>query len=164
MYALITAALTLVGAAVAAPAALQEQPAHFRLHATGELAGWAIVNSHTAAGTNTIQIQRPTAYVSDIAYVNGTNLYFDLPGAPTPYGVAMPGLTKGTVGQVFSKPGEMSVGFAVNPSLLLTYNSNTQGFYACSINGVYELFYGLNPEAANLPGKCVQTELQVSAP
>ncbi|KAI0841300.1 hypothetical protein F5Y06DRAFT_217693 [Hypoxylon sp. FL0890] len=162
MYALTAATLALAGAAVAAPTLQAREESQFRLHATGTLAAWALVNAHVDAGTNVIQIQRPSAYVSDVSYLNGTNLYFDL-GTTIPYGVQMPSVPAGTVGQVFSEPGEHSIGFGINAGQLLTYNSNPEGFWACPVDNTFELFYGLNPEPANLPSaECLQIELQVS--
>ncbi|OTA55958.1 hypothetical protein K449DRAFT_468536 [Hypoxylon sp. EC38] len=68
----------------------------------------------------------------------------------------------GTVGEVFSRPGEMSPGSCINAGLLLTYNSNLEGFGACSVDHTPEPFYGLNPEPANLPSnERQQIKLQV---
>ncbi|KAI1399800.1 hypothetical protein F4819DRAFT_463819 [Hypoxylon fuscum] len=160
MYAIIASALALDGVAVAAPTLEARQESQFRLRATGTLAGWALINSHVDAGRNVIQIQRPAAYQSDISYFNGTNLFFDL-DAPVPYSVQMPDVPAGTVGQVFAQPGDHSTGFGLDATKLLTYNSNAQGFWACPVNDVFELFYGLDPEPANLPSdKCLQTQLQ----
>ncbi|KAI1410345.1 hypothetical protein F5Y13DRAFT_192528 [Hypoxylon sp. FL1857] len=163
MYALTAATLALAGAALAAPTLQARDGSQFSLHATGgPLTGWAIVNAHIAAGKNTIQIQRPSAYVSDTSFLNGTNLYFDL-HTNVPYGVEMPNVPAGTVGQVFSQPGEMSTGFGINAGQLLTYNSNPEGFWACPVDNTFELFYGLNPEPANLPSsECQRIELQAA--
>ncbi|KAI2465024.1 hypothetical protein F4781DRAFT_410938 [Annulohypoxylon bovei var. microspora] len=163
MYTLITTTLALAGLAAAAPALQDRQESQFRLHATGTLAGWALINSHIDAGRNVIQIQRPSAYVSDVSYLNGTNLYFDL-GTTVPYGVQMPAVPAGTVGQVTSQSGEKSIGFGLNAGQLLTYNSNPQGFWACPVDNTFELFYGLNPDPTKLPSdKCIEIELQASS-
>ncbi|KAI1141959.1 hypothetical protein F5Y05DRAFT_409107 [Hypoxylon sp. FL0543] len=162
MYALAAATLAFAGAALAAPALQAREESQFRLHATGTLAGWALINAHVDAGRNVIQIQRPAAYVSDISYLNGTNLYFDL-GTTIPWGVEMPGVPAGTVGQVFTTPGDQSIGFGIDAGELLTYNSNPEGFWACPVDNTFELFYGLDPEPANLPStECQKIELQVA--
>lgn len=86
MYTLIATALALTGAAVAAPAVRsRDVTTDFGLHAfTADLAlqDWAVVNAHVAAGTNAIQIQRPSVYQADPAYLNGTELLFGT--APRP--------------------------------------------------------------------------------
>lgn len=66
------AALTLAGAAVAADGA------KFQLRVTENtnLNAWALVNAHAAAGTNSIQIQRPAAYQSDVSHIDGGELFF----------------------------------------------------------------------------------------
>ncbi|KAI1374004.1 hypothetical protein F4677DRAFT_185668 [Hypoxylon crocopeplum] len=159
MYALVATVLALAGAAVAAPTVQAREDSEFRLHATAPLTAWALINAHVSAGTNVIQIQRPTAYVSDASYLNGTNLYFDL-GTAIPYGVRMPLVPAGTVGQVVSQPGESTTGFGLDASKFLTYNSNSEGFWACPEDNVFELFYGLNPEPANLPSSgCLEIQL-----
>ncbi|KAK7752461.1 hypothetical protein SLS62_005614 [Diatrype stigma] len=150
MYTILATALALAGAAVAAPAVATTD---FGLHAyTADLAlqDWAVVNAHVAAGTNAIQIQRPSVYQADPAYLNGTELLFDLPGAQYPYGVVIPEVPAGTVGQVFSKPGDSVTGFAVANETLL-YNGSADGFWACGVYGTFNLFYGVNPDPANLP-------------
>ncbi|KAI1098747.1 hypothetical protein F4804DRAFT_323938 [Jackrogersella minutella] len=162
MYAFAATTLALAGLAAAAPTLQDRQESQFRLHATGVLAGWALVNAHVDAGRNTIQIQRPSAYQSDISYLNGTNLYFDL-GTTIPYGVRIPDVAEATVGEVFSQSGEMSPGFSINADQFLVYDHNTEGFWACSVNNTFELFYGLNPDPGNLPGECIEIELQVSS-
>ncbi|KAI0128084.1 hypothetical protein F4776DRAFT_629165 [Hypoxylon sp. NC0597] len=162
MYALTAATLALAGAAVAAPTLQAREESQFRLQTTGILTGWALINAHIDAGRNVIQIQRPSVYISDVSYLNGTNLYFDL-GTTIPFGVLMPGVPEGTVGQVFSRPGEMSPGFGINAAQLLTFNSNPEGFWACPVDHTFELFYGLNPEPANLPSsECLEIGLQVT--
>ncbi|KAI8630684.1 hypothetical protein F5Y19DRAFT_426058 [Xylariaceae sp. FL1651] len=152
MHAIATA-LTLAGAALAAPAA-RDASAQFQLHVVNNDAifGWAIVNAHIAAGTNVIQIQRPAAYQSDVSYLNNTELFFPLTGPPLiPYSLRMPLVPAGTVGQVTARPGSGSDGFALNANNYLTYNGNAEGFWACPIDNTFELFYGVNPDPANLP-------------
>ncbi|KAI0161930.1 hypothetical protein GGR52DRAFT_561749 [Hypoxylon sp. FL1284] len=166
MHALVATTLALVGLATAAPTTLEAKavPASsFRLHATGKLAGWALINAHADAGRNVIQIQRPSVYQSDVSYFNGTALYFSLEGAPIPYSVQMPEVPAGTVGQVVSQPGEHTTGFALNTDGLLTYKSNAEGFWACPVDDVFELFYGLDPEPAKLPSdECLEIQLEMS--
>ncbi|KAI4866068.1 hypothetical protein F4820DRAFT_418044 [Hypoxylon rubiginosum] len=163
MYAIITTALALAGVAAAAPTLEVRQESEFRLRATGTLAGWALINAHADAGRNVIQIQRPSVYQSDISYLNGTNLFFDL-GTAIPYGVQMPNVPAGYVAQVISQPGDHSPGFGLDANQLLTYNSNAEGFWACPVDNVFELFYGLNPVPANLPStECLAIQLQAGA-
>lgn len=76
MYALVATTLAFAGLAAAAPTVQERQESQFRLHATPPLTGWALINAHADAGRNVIQIQRPSAYISDVSYLNGTNLYF----------------------------------------------------------------------------------------
>ncbi|KAI0555709.1 hypothetical protein F4679DRAFT_519547 [Xylaria curta] len=152
MRSFITAALSLTGVALAAPAA-NEASAEFQLRAVNNDAiyGWAIVNSHVAAGTNVIQIQRPSAYQSDVSYLNDGSLAFDLNGATIPYGLRVPAVPSGTVAQVIAQPGTGTTGFALNANNYLTYNGNVEGWWACPVSGTFELFYGVNPDPANLP-------------
>ncbi|KAI1246123.1 hypothetical protein MGN70_013020 [Eutypa lata] len=168
MYAVIATTLALTGAAVAAPAAtIKARAEQFGLHAFstgGELQYWAVVNAHIGAGQNALQIQRPAAYQSDPAYLNNTELFFDL-GTEYPWGVAIPEVPAGTVAQVTSKPGDGAVatGFAVADEKL-TYNGSPDGFWACPVQDVFTLFYGQNPDAANLPSdECLPITLQASA-
>ncbi|KAI2781202.1 hypothetical protein F4815DRAFT_103224 [Daldinia loculata] len=163
MYAILTTVLAFAGSAVAAPALEERQTDQFSLRATDKLAGWALKNAHVAAGENVIQIQRPSVYSSDPSYLNGTNLYFDL-GTTPPYGVRMPEVPAGTVGQVYSEPGEKTPGFGIGPDHLLTFNSFPTGFWACPVNDVFELFYGVSPDPAKLPSKdCLAIQLAVGA-
>ncbi|XXG99495.1 glycosylphosphatidylinositol anchor biosynthesis [Hypoxylon texense] len=163
MYAIIATALAFAGLSAAAPTLEARQESEFRLRATGTLAGWALINAHVDAGRNVIQIQRPSVYQSDISYLNGTNLFFDL-GATIPYSVQMPDVPAGDVAQVFTQPGDHSTGFGLDATQLLTYNSNNEGFWACPVNNVFELFYGLNPVPANLPStECLEIQLQAGA-
>ncbi|KAI1775523.1 hypothetical protein F4818DRAFT_441615 [Hypoxylon cercidicola] len=166
MHAVFTTALALAGVAVAAPTLQARQESEFRLRAFGtkvDLLAWALINAHSDAGRNVIQIQRPSVYQSDISYLNGTNLFFDL-GTAIPYGVQMPEVPAGTVGLVTSQPGDHSTGFAIDANQQLTYNSNAEGFWACPVNDVFELFYGLNPVPANLPStECIEIHLQAGA-
>ncbi|KAI0109814.1 hypothetical protein F4814DRAFT_450775 [Daldinia grandis] len=163
MYALLTTVLAFAGAAVATPALEERQTHRFSLHPTDKLAGWALKNAHVAAGQNVIQIQRPSVYSSDPSYLNGTNLYFDL-GTTPPYGVRIPELQPGTIGLVSSEPGEKTPGFSVGPDQLLTFNSASTGFWACPVNNVFELYYGVNPDPAKLPSKdCLAIQLAVGA-
>ncbi len=80
MRSFTVAALTLAGAALAAPASSFKRAvaAEFQLRVVNNDAifGWAIVNAHVAAGTNAIQIQRPAAYQPDAAYLDGSALSF----------------------------------------------------------------------------------------
>ncbi|KAI8960790.1 hypothetical protein F5Y11DRAFT_250536 [Daldinia sp. FL1419] len=169
MYALLTTALAFAGAAVAAPVVEERQTHKFGLHATEKLAGWALKNAHVDAGRNVIQIQRPSVYSSDPSYLNGTHLYFDL-GTTPPYGVVIPDVPAGNVGQVFTQPGEKSEGFGVGPGFkegdapLLLFSNVSAGFWACPVNDVFELFYGINAQPTKLPSKdCQSIELSVNA-
>ncbi|KAI8955238.1 hypothetical protein F4801DRAFT_574824 [Xylaria longipes] len=152
MRSFVVAALTLTGAALAAPAS-NDASAKFQLRVVNNdnIYGWAIVNSHVAAGTNVIQIQRPAAYQSDVSYLDAGSLSFDLNGAPIPYGLRVPAVPAGTVAQVTAQPGTGTEGFALNANNYLTYNGNVEGWWACPVSGTFELFYGVNPETANLP-------------
>lgn len=77
MYGLIATALAFAGISTAAPTLQTRQVgSEFRLRATGTLAGWALINAHSDAGRNVIQIQRPSVYQSDPSYFNGTYLFF----------------------------------------------------------------------------------------
>ncbi|KAI6085718.1 hypothetical protein F4821DRAFT_144630 [Hypoxylon rubiginosum] len=162
MYGLIATALAFAGISTAAPTLQTRQVgSEFRLRATGTLAGWALINAHSDAGRNVIQIQRPSVYQSDPSYFNGTYLFFDLEGAPVPYSVQMPEVPAGYVAQVTSQPGDHTPGFGLNAEQLLTWNSNAEGFWACPVNDVFELFYGPNAVPANLPStKCLEIQLQ----
>ncbi|OTB00562.1 hypothetical protein M426DRAFT_267459 [Hypoxylon sp. CI-4A] len=162
MYAILTTALAFASAAVATPALKERQESKFRLQATGKLAAWALINAHADAGRNVIQIQRPSVYQSDVTYLDGTELYFDL-GTTVPWGVQMPDVPAGDVGQVFSQPGQKSPGFELDAQNLLAFNSNIEGFWACPVNDTFELFYGLNASQDNLPSdECLQIQLQAS--
>ncbi|KAI1165517.1 hypothetical protein F5B18DRAFT_611303 [Nemania serpens] len=154
MRSFIAAAVTLAGAALAAPAVEHDAAsAKFQLRVVNSDAifGWALVNAHVAAGTNVIQIQRPAAYQSDVSHLSGGSLYFDLPGAPIPYSLRLPLVPAGTVGQVTSQPGSGSTGLALNKNNYLTYHGKVEGWWACPVNDTFELFYGINPDPANLP-------------
>ncbi|KAI1758701.1 hypothetical protein GGR53DRAFT_472092 [Hypoxylon sp. FL1150] len=165
MYAIIAAALAFAGISAAAPTLEARQVgSDFRLRATGTLAGWALINAHSDAGRNVIQIQRPSVYQSDVSYFNGTYLFFDLEGAPIPYSVQMPDVPAGYVALVTSQPGDHSPGFGLDTTQLLTYNSNAEGFWACPVNDVFELFYGPDAVTANLPStECLEIQLQAGA-
>ncbi|KAI1820547.1 hypothetical protein F4861DRAFT_522554 [Xylaria intraflava] len=125
MQSFITA-LTLAAAVVATPA---DSNTKFRLNASGnqDLNGWAVVNAHATAGINWIQIQRPAAYQSDQAYLDGTTLSFDLGGVSTPYGVAVPAVPASGLVNVTSVPGEQTQGFALNEGEVLTFNGQANG-------------------------------------
>ncbi|KAI0472213.1 hypothetical protein F4859DRAFT_483502 [Xylaria cf. heliscus] len=156
MRSFIAAALTLTGAALAAPAS-NEVSAKFQLRAVNNdaILGWAIVNAHVAAGTNVIQIQRPAAYQPDAAHLDNGALEFDL-SATIPYGLRVPSVPAGTVAQVTAQPGTGTNGFALNANNYLTYNGNVEGWWACPVSGTFELFYGVNPDPANLPSTSCQ--------
>ncbi|KAI1753064.1 hypothetical protein F4782DRAFT_96778 [Xylaria castorea] len=161
MRSFIAAALTLTGAALAAPAA-NDASAKFQLRALNNDAiyGWALVNAHVAAGTNVIQIQRPAAYQPDVAHLDDGTLTFDLNGAPVPYGLRVPTVPAGTVAQVTAQPGTGTDGFAINANNYVTYNGDVEGWWACPVSGTFELFYGVNPDPANLPSTdCQDFEL-----
>ena len=75
MHAVIAAALALSGFAAAAPTleARQNIVGDFGLRANNSnINEWAIVNAHIAAGQNSLQIQRPSVYQPDPAYLNST--------------------------------------------------------------------------------------------
>ncbi|KAI1425580.1 hypothetical protein F5Y12DRAFT_361865 [Xylaria sp. FL1777] len=155
MRSFIATALTLAGAALAAPASSSSEAAsaEFQLHTVNNAAifGWAIVNAHVAAGTNAIQIQRPSVYQSDASFLSDGSLVFDLTGSTVVYGLRMPDVPAGDVAQVFSEPGEGTEGFALDADNYLTYNGNVEGWWACPVNDNFELFYGINPNPAHLP-------------
>ncbi|KAI0456097.1 hypothetical protein F5B21DRAFT_171217 [Xylaria acuta] len=157
MRSFIAATLTLTGAALAAPSS-NEASAKFQLRAVNNDAifGWALVNAHVAAGTNAIQIQRPAAYQPDVAYLDDGSLFFDLNGATIPYGLRVPIVPAGDVAQVTAQPGTGTDGFALNANNYLTYNGNVEGWWACPVSGTFELFYGVNPDPANLPSTSCQ--------
>ncbi|KAI1354116.1 hypothetical protein F5Y01DRAFT_274188 [Xylaria sp. FL0043] len=152
MRSFVAAALTLAGAAFAAPAK-EATSAEFQLRAVNNDAiyGWAIVNAHVAAGTNAIQIQRPAAYQPDVAFLDNGSVEFNLTGATIVYGLRVPEVPAGTIGQVVAQPGEGTKGFALNANNYLTYNGNVEGWWACPVDNTFELFYGVNPIPANLP-------------
>ncbi|KAI0399209.1 hypothetical protein F4802DRAFT_57242 [Xylaria palmicola] len=163
MRSFIPAALSLAGAALASPAPSTEATsAKFQLRAVNNDAifGWAIVNAHVAAGINVIQIQRPAAYQPDVSYLDGSSLSFDLNGATAPYGLRVPAVPSGSVVKVTGQLGKGTKGFALNANNYLTYNGNVEGWWACPVDGTFELFYGLNPVPANLPStECQSFEL-----
>jgi hypothetical protein len=76
MYALISLALTLTGLTTAAPSLIPRQgsdSAEIYPYANNtKINRWAVVNAHVAAGTNLIEVQRPTVYQSDPAHLYGT--------------------------------------------------------------------------------------------
>ncbi|KAI1293321.1 hypothetical protein F5Y03DRAFT_331630 [Xylaria venustula] len=152
MRSFIAAALTLAGATLAAPSKAATS-AEFQLRAVNNDAiyGWAIVNAHVAAGTNAIQIQRPAAYQPDAAYLENGSLEFNLTGATIEYGLRVPDVAAGSIGQVFAQPGEGTSGFALNANNYLTYNGNVEGWWACPVDETFNLFYGVNPDPANIP-------------
>jgi len=161
MRAFTATALTLAGATLAAPAA-SDASAKFQLRTVNSdaLFGWALVNAHVAAGQNVIQIQRPAAYQSDVSHLEGGSLFFDLNGAPVPYSLRVPEVPAGTVGLVTSQPGTGTTGFSLNANNYLVYNGNVEGWWACPVNDTFELFYGVNPDPANLPSDdCLTFEL-----
>jgi hypothetical protein len=80
MRAFTATALTLAGAALAAPAAsdASSSSAKFQLRVVNNdhIFGWALINAHVAAGQNVIQIQRPSVYQSDVSYIEDSSLFF----------------------------------------------------------------------------------------
>ncbi|GAW15068.1 hypothetical protein ANO14919_044770 [Xylariales sp. No.14919] len=161
MRSFVATALTLAGAALATPAS-EATSAEFQLRVVNNDAifGWALVNAHVAAGTNAIQIQRPSVYQSDVSYLDDGSLSFDLKGAPTVYGLRVPDVPAGGISQVTSQPGKGTEGFALNANNYLTYNGNVEGWWACPVNDTFELFYGVNPDPANIPStECQSFEL-----
>ncbi|KAF2972299.1 hypothetical protein GQX73_g1328 [Xylaria multiplex] len=158
MRSFVAAALTFTGAALAAP----ESSTTFRLYVVNNDAifGWAVVNAHIAAGTNAIQIQRPAAYQSDVSYLDTGSLEFDLKGATIPYGLRVPEVPAGGISQVTAQTGKGTEGFALNANNYLTFNGNVEGWWACPVNDTFELFYGVNPDPANIPSpQCQSFEL-----
>ncbi|TGJ86807.1 hypothetical protein E0Z10_g1992 [Xylaria hypoxylon] len=161
MRSFVAAALTLTGAAFAAPGS-EAASAKFQLRVLNNDAifGWALVNAHVAAGTNVIQIQRPAAYQPDVSHLDNGTLSFDLKGATIPYGLRVPVVPKGGISLVTSQPGTGTKGFAINANNYLTYNGNVEGWWACPVNDTFELFYGVNPDPANIPSaECQSFEL-----
>ncbi|KAI0161306.1 hypothetical protein GGR57DRAFT_353216 [Xylariaceae sp. FL1272] len=152
MRSIAAAAISLAGIATAGPVA-RDVSAEFRLHVvnTDALYGWAVVNAHVAAATNVLQIQRPAAYQSDISHLNGTEFFFDLTGAQFPYSMRVPDVEDGTVGLVTSQIGNGTPGFSLNANNYLVFNGQTTGWYACPVDGTFELYYGANAVASNLP-------------
>ncbi|KAI1269393.1 hypothetical protein F5Y18DRAFT_437297 [Xylariaceae sp. FL1019] len=154
MRSIAAAAMALVGITTAGHVA-RDVSAEFRLHVVNSdetgIYGWAVVNAHVAAATNVLQIQRPTAYQSDISYLNGTELIFDLPGASFPYSLRIPDVEDGTVGLVTSQIGDGTPGFSLDVNNYLVFNGQTTGWYACPVDGNFELYYGANAVDANLP-------------
>lgn len=127
MHHLVALLLPLAGSILAA-ATLQSRDTTnpFRLHATANsnLTGWAIVNAHVAAGTNAIEVQRPSAYISDLAVLNGTAEDFDSDStklsfllsnvtSDPSYEMVLPNIPQGEVGQVLSKPGAGTPTFSI---------------------------------------------------
>lgn len=53
-------------------------------------------------------------------------MWLDLPGAQYPYGVVIPEVPAGSVGRVFSKPGDGVTGFSVSNETLI-YNGSPDG-------------------------------------
>jgi hypothetical protein len=73
MLASILSAFALAATVQSMFVAPRDVSASFRLHAYANpnLRGWAIVNAHVAAATNALEVQRPSTYISDMAYLSG---------------------------------------------------------------------------------------------
>ncbi|KAI2631744.1 hypothetical protein GGS21DRAFT_544433 [Xylaria nigripes] len=163
MRSFIVAALALAGAAVAA-SANNGTVDMFQLHPDGALGidGWAIVNSPITPGKNSIQIQRPAAYQSDLVYLHGDFLSFRLKG-PTEYGIHVPHVPYGNIVPVTSAIGKRTAGFSITEQNLIEFKGSLDGFWACPIHDNYNLFYGLQPESHKLPSqKCTPLILSAS--
>jgi hypothetical protein len=76
MHAFEALVLTLAGSALAAPAITERstEQENFKLSVVGseDINGWAVLEAHVAAGTNAIEIQRPSAYQSEKVHLFGT--------------------------------------------------------------------------------------------
>ncbi|GAP88966.1 hypothetical protein SAMD00023353_3400460 [Rosellinia necatrix] len=163
-----TLTLALASAVLAAPApsspaaAAAATSAKFQLRAFSDagLTGWALVNAHAGAATNSVQIQRPSAYQSDVSHLDGTSLVFDLNSVFTPYTLRVPAVPAGAVAHVTVQVGQGTEGFALTADNHLSFNGAVSGWWACPVNNTFELFYGPNPDPANLPStECQAIEL-----
>ena len=76
MHAFTALALTLAGSVLAAPAITERatEQENFKLSVVGseDLNGWAVLEAHVGAGTNAIEIQRPSAFQSEKVHLFGT--------------------------------------------------------------------------------------------
>ena len=132
MYTSLVTSLTLATAAFAAPL----QPRQFTYQQTNpfgiyavsaeessEYDGYALVNAHVGAGQNALQLLDPTSQgPADLAYLNGTQqdfysdstrVVFNITGANSAFEIRLPDAKTGSVGQVFSEPGEGTASFSI---------------------------------------------------
>lgn len=132
MHASLFPSLALATAAFAAPLQPRQdtyQPTNpFGIYAVsakdnGEYDGYALVNAHVGPGQNALQLLDPTSQgAADQAYLNGTveDFYSDstrvvvnVTGADPAYEIRLPDAETGSVGQVFSEPGEGTASFSI---------------------------------------------------
>ena len=75
MHAFAALTLALAGSTLAAPVVDERATSkQFRLSVGGSdnLNGWAVLEAHVAAGSNAIEIQRPSAFQSELVTLSGT--------------------------------------------------------------------------------------------
>ncbi|RYP07184.1 hypothetical protein DL765_009236 [Monosporascus sp. GIB2] len=129
MFAIFTATLLAFSEAAVATPTVHAQESQFRRRvSSSELAAIMLVGRRECSHRrrNVIQTQRPTAYVSDIAYVNNTELLFDL-GTEWPWGIRLPEVPASTAGQMVSQPGDSTQGFSLNKHQFVDYDSSAEG-------------------------------------
>ncbi|KAI7237727.1 hypothetical protein KC330_g2962 [Hortaea werneckii] len=189
MYTSLITSLTLATAALAAPLQPRQdtyqQTDPFGIYAvsaeeSGEFDGYALVNAHVGPGQNALQLLDPTTRgPADPAYLNGTQqdfysdstrVVFNITGADPAYEIRLPDAETGSVGQVFSEPGEGTASFSIGAeNYLETAGGSSAGFifwYACPTTSeagyqVPSLFYGVEVQKQNLPSEeCKQINIQ----
>lgn len=72
MYTVLATILALAGASAAAPTARSSEVYFFATGNGTNVNHWALINAHVAAGTNSLQIQRPSVYSSDAAHLTSS--------------------------------------------------------------------------------------------
>ena len=75
MHAFAALILALVGPTLAAPTIEERATSksfHLSVVGSENLNGWAVLEAHVAAGSNAIEIQRPSAYQSELVKLSGT--------------------------------------------------------------------------------------------
>lgn len=137
MHAFTALVLALAGSTLAAPVIEERDTSSaFRLTAVSEnLTGWAVLEAHVAAGTNAIEIQRPSAYQSEKVKLSGTTKQLNNgkaklqshKAAGSTFQYVLPEVHTGQVKQVFAELGVGSNSFGINDNNRLTANGQANG-------------------------------------
>ncbi|KAI0518266.1 hypothetical protein F5B22DRAFT_600572 [Xylaria bambusicola] len=153
MRRLIAATLALTGITIA------DTSAKFRLRTANNpaVADWAILNTRYDEGTYLVYVQQSQGYQSDVSFLDGDLLFFEIPFESIAHGLRVPDVPEGQVSEVYTQQGKGVPGFVLSDDGYLMYNGTVEGWWACPINDVYSLFYGVEPDEANLPSILCQS-------